>query len=165
LERYRPALKTSREFVMAETETVDVQGVEQTEEESHIVRPNRALHRKYLEPIFFLADKMCTADGEVAPSEHRMIEELALSVDMKAFRSTQTFRHMKVDDACKALDIDTAKNGAMVIMTLLLKADTERRDSEHKFFTTVRERLGSLEVVVPVNFEAHRRLALKYLAG
>lgn len=150
---------------MAETESVAVQGVEQTDEESHILRPARPLHRKYWEPIFYLADRMCTADGEVAPNEHRVLEELASSVDMKTFRTSQTFPHLKVDAACKALDIDAAKNGAMVIMTLLLKADTKRRDSEHRFFTTVRERLGSLQVVVPVNFDAHKKLALKYLTN
>ena len=130
---------------------------------SQITKPPRALHRKYLEPIFYLADRMCAVDGEVAPNERRVIDELSEAGGVKGFRSSPSFRHMTVDSACNSLDITTAKNGAMVIMTLLLKADTARKESEHRFFTRVRESLGMERVVVPVAFDEHKSLALAYL--
>lgn len=130
---------------------------------SQIAKPPRALHRKYLEPIFYLADRMCAVDGEVAPNERRVLDELSEAGGVKAFRSSQSFRHLTVENACKALDMTTAKNGAMVIMTLLLKADAERKDAEKRFFTRVRESLGMERVVVPVDFEEHKSLALAYL--
>ena len=82
---------------------------------------------------------------------------------MKAYRSSPTFRHLTVEDACKSLDMTTAKTGAMVIMTLLLKADSDRKETEKRFFTRVRESLGMERVVVPVDFEEHKSLALAYL--
>jgi hypothetical protein len=130
---------------------------------SQITKPPRALHRKYMEPIFYLADRMCAVDGEVAPNERRVLEELSEAGGVKAFRTTPTFRHLTVDSACKSLDMTTAKNGAMVIMTLLLKADAERREAEHRFFSRVRETLGMERVVVPVDFDEHKSLALAYL--
>ena len=130
---------------------------------SQIMHPPRPLHRKYYESIFYLADRMCSADGEVAPNERRLLEELSKAAGVEDFRSRQTFRHMTIDDACSKLDIDTAKNGAMVIMTLLLKADTRRRDTEQSYFSKVREKLGAPPVHVPVSLEAHKALALEYI--
>ena len=132
---------------------------------SQVIQPARPLPKKYVEPILYLADRMSQVDKEVAVKERSVIEDLAASVNKKNFRTERWFREMTEEDACGILDIDAAKRGALVVMALVLKSDQYRLESEHAFFKKIRTMLGAEPVRVPVEVEAHKALALKYLAG
>lgn len=133
--------------------------------ESNIIEPTRALPKKYVEPILYLADRMSSADKHVVVKERSIIEDLAEAANRKNFRSERGFADLSEDKACQMLEIDAAKRGALVVMALVLKADLSRVDSEHEYFRKIRAKLGAQPVTVPVGLEAHKQLALKYLVG
>lgn len=131
---------------------------------SRIVHPSRPLHRKYIEPIVYLADRMSTADGKVVPKERKLVEELARAARLGDFRHEKWYRDLTDQKACGAIDLEQARQGLLVVLSLLLKADEERRESEHQYFTRIRQMVGGDPIVVPVDLEGHKRLALEYLA-
>jgi hypothetical protein len=133
--------------------------------ESNIVHPARALPRKYIEPILYLADQMSAADGKVLPKERKMVEELAKAASYKDFRHEDWYRKLSEEKACQAIAIDSARQGLLVVLALLLKADEARKDTEHAYFTKIRNLVGGDPVHVPVDLEAHKKLALEYIAG
>jgi hypothetical protein len=133
--------------------------------ESQIVQPARPLPKKYHEPILYLADRMSESDKNVAVKERSVIEDLAAAVNKGNFRAEKWYREMTEENACGLLDIEAAKRGALVVLALVLKSDQNRLDSEHDFFRKIREMLRTAPVTVPVDLEAHRALAFKYLAG
>ena len=133
--------------------------------ESNIIEPTRALPKKYVEPILYLADRMSAADKNIVVKERSIIEDLAEAANKKNFRSERGFTDLTEDKACGMLDIDAAKRGALVVMALVLKADQARVASEHDYFRKIRDKLGAEPVTVPVGLEAHKALALKYLMG
>jgi len=51
---------------------------------------------------------------------------------------------------------------ALVVLSLVLKADVQRKPSEHAYFTRIREALGAPPITVPVDVEGHKQLALEY---
>jgi hypothetical protein len=132
---------------------------------SNVRHPARALPKRYVEAILYLADRMADADHEVAGTERRIINELALCAKIKDFRKAKWYRQMSDQAACDRLEADVAKNGAMVVMTLVLKADLKKRPEEHQYFTRIRQLLGAPPIVVPVEVEAHRALAREYMGG
>ena len=132
---------------------------------SNVVHPARPLHRKYVEPILYLADRMAESDKELAAAERRMIDFLAEKSKQKDFRRQKWYRELSDKSACDRLDIDAAKLGALVVLTLVLKADVKKKAEEHTYFTRIRTQLGAPPIVVPADLEAHRRLALEYLGG
>ncbi len=131
--------------------------------ESQVIHPVRALPRKYVEPILYLADRMSEADKKVVVKERSVIEDLADAVGRNGFRTERWYLEMTVDKVCELLDTQAAKRAALVVMALVLKADFKRLDSEHAFFHKIRERLGAEPVTVPVGVEPHKALALRYL--
>ena len=133
--------------------------------ESNVAHPSRALPKKYVEPILYLADRMSESDGKVVPKERKMVEELAKSAKYKDFRHEKWYRDFTDEKACQAINIDSARHGLLVVLSLLLKADETRKETEHAFFTKIRRLVGGDPVTVPVDLEAHKRLALEYLGA
>ena len=131
--------------------------------ESQVVHPTRVLHRKYVEPIIFLADRMAIVDGQVVPKERKLVEDLAKAAKMKNFRHERWYRDLDDRKACQAIDVEPARQAAMVVLSLVLKADKIREESEHEFFREIRGMIGAKPVTVPVDFEAHKTLAIEYL--
>ena len=133
--------------------------------DSNVIEPARALPSKYLEPIMYLADRMALADRKTVTKERSVIDVLAEAVNKKGFRTERSFMDLDEDKACSKLDVVPAKRAALVVMALVLKSDNERVDAEHEYFHRIRNKLGADPITVPVDLEAHRQLALKYLAG
>ena len=134
-----------------------------SDDQSKVVRPARPLSKKFLEPIFYLAEGMAAADKHVVPKEYRMIDVLADAAGLKGFRNSKNYRGLTQQKACDQLDIEVAKRAALVIIALVLKADFNRVHSEHEYFTRIRTALNAGPVVVPVDLDAHRDLALAYI--
>lgn len=134
-------------------------------EKGGIQHPHRALHRRHLEAVLYLADKMGQADGQSVPSEIKIATTLAEAGGLKGYRQQQWYRDLSEDEACRRLDLDVAKRGALVVMALVLKADVQRKPEEQGYFKHVREKLGAPPVRVPVELEAHMALALEYFKG
>ena len=132
-------------------------------DQSAVVHPARPLSKKYLEPIFYLAEGMAAADKHVVPKENRIIDLMAHAAGLKGFRNSKNYRGLTQQKACDQLDIEAAKRAALVIIALVLKADFNRVHSEHEYFTRIRSALNAGPIVVPVGLDAHRDLALAYL--
>ena len=136
---------------------------EESAEQTNIIHPPRALAKKYFEPILYLADRMAAADGEVVPKETKIIDSLAKAANMEKFRTSKGFRDLTQKKACELLDIEAAKRGALVILSLVLKSDLRRSDSEQEYFHRSRTLLATDAVTVPVELETHKKLALEYI--
>ena len=130
---------------------------------SNVRQPERPLRKEEVLPILFLADKMAKVDGSVAREEMNAIDSLAEAAEMKDFRNARGYDLFGEDEACKALKAEWAKTGALVLMSLVLKADCERAQTEHEFFTKIRSNLNADPVTVPIDIEAHQQLALRYV--
>ncbi|MCH9044702.1 MAG: hypothetical protein IIA40_01200 [SAR324 cluster bacterium] len=129
---------------------------------SGIFHPPRALSRKTAEPILYLADRMAMADQEAVPREMRMIDLIADAVGLPTFRHQPWFREMTEAAALQRLTTDLAKRATLVVLSLILKADAKRRPAEQAYFSRLREQLGAPPITVPVDLEAHKKLALQY---
>jgi len=136
-----------------------------TEAGSNVAHPTRALPKKYVEPILYLADRMSESDGKVVPKERKLVEELAKAAKYKEFRHEKWYRDFTDEKACQAINIDSARQGLLVVLSLLLKADENRKETEHAYFTKIRHLVGGDPVTVPKDIEAHRKLALEYLSA
>ena len=133
------------------------------EPETNIVHPVRPLHNKYVEPILFLADRMSESDGKVIPKERKLVEELARAAKVKDFRHENWYRKLTDEKACQAINIEVARQGLLVVLSLLLKADDERLHQEHTYFSKIRNLVGGDPITVPVDLEAHKQLAKEYV--
>ncbi len=131
--------------------------------DSQIVHPARPLHKKYVEPILYLADRMSESDGKVIPKERKLVEELAKEAKVTGFRHENWYRKLTDEKACQAIDIEVARQGLLVVLSLLLKADEARLDLEHTFFTKIRNLVGGDPITVPIGLEAHTQLAKEYI--
>lgn len=129
---------------------------------SNIFHPPRPVSRRTAEPILFLAERMATADNEAVPREERVIDMIADAVGMPTFRHQPWFREMTEAAAIERLNTDLSKKAALVVLSLVLKADVRRKPSEHAYFSHIREELGAEPITVPVEVEDHKRLALEY---
>ncbi|MCH7479667.1 MAG: hypothetical protein IIA14_16395 [SAR324 cluster bacterium] len=136
---------------------------EESAEQTNIIHPPRPLAKKYFEPILYLADRMAAADGEVVAKETKIIDSLAKAATMEKFRTNKGYRNLTQKKACELLDIEAAKRGALVILSLVLKSDLRRSDSEQEYFRRIRTLLATDAVTVPVELETHKKLALEYL--
>ena len=130
---------------------------------SNVKQPQRPLREEVVLPILFLADRMAKVDESAVREEASVIDTLAEAAEMGDFREEPGYRLFGEDEACDALNAESAKTGALVLMSLVLKADCERAEPEHEFFTKIRTKLNAEPVTVPINIKAHRRLALSYL--
>ena len=132
------------------------------EQKSGVVHPTRPVSRRTAEPILYLADRMASADNEPVPRELRIVDMIADAVGIPTFRHQPWFREMNEAAAIARLNTDLSKRAALVVLALVLKADVKRKPSEHAFFTRIREALGAAPITVPVELEAHKKLALEY---
>src|SRR5262245_57030374 len=101
------------------------QRMPQTHTESiqhHNHPPARALPRKYVEPIVYLADRM-VGMGQGGHKESGAFHLLAEAAGMRDYARQQWFRELNDQRACQRLDIDSARRGALVILALLIKTD------------------------------------------
>ena len=130
---------------------------------SKIKAPEQPLPRKYLQSILYLADRMAEADGTVVAKERRMIESLAEAARMQDFRNETSYHQLNDLRACSALDMEEAKSAALVVISLVMKANAENRDEKLEYFRKVRGLLHCEPITVPTDLYAHKELALKYL--
>ena len=128
-----------------------------------IIHPPQPLPRKYIEPILYLAERMSMADGMMVPKERRMIEILAEAAGTADFREKHGYPTLTERQACEMLDDDTAKVAALVVISLVLKSDVQRKPVEQEFFHKIRNLLEAEPVTVPIELEAHKQLALQYV--
>lgn len=135
---------------------------ENNQKEGKIFYPQRQLSRKTAEPILFLAEKMANADHDKVPRESRMIDIIADAVGMATFRHQPWFSEMTEDAAISRITTEMSKKATLVVLSLVLKADSRRKPEEHDFFTWVRQQIGADPITVPVALEEHKKLALMY---
>ena len=128
-----------------------------------IIHPPQPLPRKFIEPILYLAERMSLADGMMVPTERRMIEVLAEAAGTPDFREKHGYPTLTERQACEMLDEEAAKVGALVVISLVLKTDVQRKVVEQEFFHKIRNLLEAEPVTVPVELEAHKQLALQYV--
>jgi hypothetical protein len=124
--------------------------------------PGRALPRKYVEPIVYLADRM-VGMGQGGHKERGAFQLLADAAGMRDYARQQWFRELNDQRACQRLDIESAKRGALVVLALLIKSDPHAGETHRAYFTKVRTLLGAEPITVPADVEEHRRLALGFL--
>lgn len=127
--------------------------------------PNRprAVSREIAEAILFLADRMAESIRDNVPLSARMVEFLAEAAGMPMFRRQPWYRDMTESAALFRIRTAPAKAATLVVLSLVLKADMKRMKKEHVYFSWVREQIRAAPVTVPVDLEAHKWLALKYL--
>ena len=130
---------------------------------SNLKQPQHPLRKDQVLPILFLADRMAKVDGSVVQEEESVIDTLADAAEMTDFREERGYRLFGEDEACNALKAELARTGAMVLMSLVLKGDCERAQPEHEFFTRIRAKLNAEPVTVPIDIEAHKELAFRYI--
>jgi hypothetical protein len=130
--------------------------------ESNVYHPPQPVSRRMAEPILYLADLMSRADNTAVPRELRAIDAIAIAAGLAGFRHQPWFREMNEASALQRLNTDHAKRAALVVLSLVLKADLARLPNEKAFFTHIREALGAEAITVPVDLEEHKRLALEY---
>ncbi len=131
----------------------------------HIERPSHAVPRKYVEPIMYLAERMSRMDRVPPGDVPYMVDQLADALHITDLRRQPWFRRMNDDAACEQLDLETAKKGALVVLALVMKADTERSEEAAAYFTRMREKMGAEPIAVPADLADHKDLALRYLTG
>jgi hypothetical protein len=131
--------------------------------QAHIETPAHPVPHRYLEPILYLAERMVQSDRIEPIPEKRMVDELAKAVGYENIRRQPWYRSLDDKKACEQLDLATTKKAALVVMALVLKADTNRGDPAKEFFRKMRETMGADPVVVPGDLEEHKKLALRYL--
>ncbi|MDH5751589.1 MAG: hypothetical protein OEZ59_04140 [Deltaproteobacteria bacterium] len=143
----------------------------------HIHIPQHAIPKKYLEPIFFLAGKMAEKtdleefDGIAEVShdqisdDERMVDRLAKLAGLENIKKQRWFRELDEKKACERLDIETAKMAALVIITLVMKVDTDKGEKAKTYFSKVRKLMESNPIAVPAELAEHQRIARKFLQG
>lgn len=132
------------------------------EEAGGVIKPGPALSKKYFLPILFLGERMAEVDGFVAPVERRVVEQLAQASKTGGFRKDKDYRFMNDTKACDMLDNDKAKLAALVVISLVLKADMKRTEEESEYYAKIKELLEMGPVTVPTEIKDHKELALAY---
>ena len=128
-----------------------------------IHHPDRPVRAEYLEPLLFLADRMATRDARQPPPERSMVDRLAEMAGAGNLRDSDGYRRLSVATACDRLATERARMGALVILALVMKSDTQGGESARAYFSEIRERLGMDAIAVPAAIEEHLGLALEYL--
>jgi hypothetical protein len=126
--------------------------------------PLHALPRKFVEPILYLADRI-THVGSGLREARNLLRELAHSIGMGDYPEQHWFRELNDQRACEMLEVETAKKGALVLLSLLIKCDPKSGEAHRNFFTRLRTKMGADPVTVPVSIDQHRRLAESYLVN
>lgn len=136
-----------------------------TEQKHGIVdHPNHPLPRSFVEPIIFLAEQMAKKDRILPPPKPRMVDQLADAVGLDPEQRRRWFHDLDDDKACEKIDLESAKRGALVVLALVLKMDTNGGEEAQKYFTSIRKKLEMDSITVPADLEEHKELALEYLS-
>lgn len=131
----------------------------------HTEKPTHAVPRKYIEPIMYLAERMSMQDKLVPAPGKRTIDELADALHLKDFRRQPWFRSMNDQRACDDIGLESVKRATLVIMALVMKADTTRGEAAKAYFSKIRGMLGIESISVPADLEEHKDLAMRHLVG
>ncbi|MDH4246785.1 MAG: hypothetical protein OEW39_03110 [Deltaproteobacteria bacterium] len=127
--------------------------------------PANAIPKKFHEPILYLAERMAMTGAPEEPHATRVVDQLAALVGITQIRKQRFYRELNERKACEKLDIDSAKIAALVVLTLVLKMDTNRGDAPKAFFSRMRKLLKCDPIAAPADIEEHKAIAIKYLAG
>ena len=125
--------------------------------------PQHAVRSECVEPILYLAERMAAYDPTTPPPPQPMVERLAELAGQRGFRGQASFRRLSEDTACALLITEWARKGALVAVSLVMKADTTAGPAARAHLTRLRERLGCAPIAVPAKLEEHLALALAYL--
>jgi hypothetical protein len=128
-----------------------------------VEHPDRAVRGEFVEPILFLADRMAAQDPIQPPPAKSITERLAELLGLRGYREQASYRRLNDAVACDMLVTERARKGALVVASLVLKADTDGGENAKAYFSGLRERLGLEMIVVPTSIEEHLGLALEYL--
>lgn len=128
-----------------------------------VERPHRALRDEFVEPILVLAARMPVGDPSHRLQARSMVERLAGLTGRSGLRERVWTARLTERDACQRLTTPHARRAALVVLSLVLKTDSEGGSAAKAYFSRLREQLGLLPVVVPASVEEHLRLALEYL--
>ena len=136
-----------------------------SEAPTKVTWPTKPIPGKFVEPILYLAEKMARTGALDEMSNTRMVDKLAALVGIEGVRKQRWYREYNERKACEKLDIDTAKTAALVVMTLVMKVDTDMGDAPKSFFSRMRKLMNSDPIAVPADVQEHIHLATKFLAG
>ena len=125
--------------------------------------PNTTCHAIYVELILYLAQEMAKKDRILPVPETRMVDLLSGEVGISQQQMKKWFHGLNDDEACKKIDMDLARNGALVVLALVLKADTNGGAEASAYFTNIRTKLGAEPITVPSGLDELKELALSYL--
>ena len=128
-----------------------------------IERPIHNLPRNYVELILYLPQEMAKKDRILPVPETRMVDILSDQVGISPQQMKKWFHGMTDDEACEKIDSGLAKNGALVGLALVLKADTNGGEEASTYFTRIRNKLGAEPIKVPADPGELKELALSYL--
>lgn len=128
-----------------------------------IHHPDHAVRAEHIEPILYLADRMATRNPMKPAPEKRMTDRLAEVAGAGNFRAHESYRRLTDAEACDRLNTQRACLGALVVLSLVMKTETEGGEAARGFFSDIRERLGMDPIAVPASVEEHFGLAMEYL--
>lgn len=128
-----------------------------------VEHPEHAVRREFLEPILLLAERMVATDPLQPRPERSVVDRLAGLCGLRGFREQQSYRRLSEATACAQLTTERSRKGALVVLALALKSDTNGGEAARAYFSQVREWLGLEPIAVPANTEEHWGLALSYL--
>ncbi len=129
----------------------------------HVEHPAHSVPQKYREPILYLAERMAGLDRRDPPAPERMVDRLAEAMGVHHIRRQPWYRNLDEKRACALLELESARKAALVVLSLVMKADTTRGENARAFFTKVRVLLGAEPIAVPSDTDEHRLLAERYL--
>ncbi len=121
------------------------------------------LARHQVEAILYLADRIAFTDLTISSTEQGTIALLAGHAGQPMFREAPWYRHLSDDAACRRLDSQEARTGALVVLRYIVRCDARVDAAECAYFTQIQERLGVDAVQIPKDLAQHQRVALSYL--
>jgi hypothetical protein len=128
-----------------------------------VEHPDRAVRSEFVEPILYLAARLAARHPVRPAPEHPMVERLAELAGQRGFQERSSFRELSEASACARLVPERCRKGALVVLALVHKTDTDGGEAARAEFTRLRERLGLHAIAVPAGIEEHLALALEYL--
>ena len=138
---------------------------EQNTHEIHVERPQHPVPRRYHEPIFYLATEMYAVDKILPVPESRGLDDIADTLSITDYRNKRWFRDLDDDLACSKIDSEVAKRGALVVLSYVLKRDTNGTEKARNFFSRIRRLLETEPVAMPADLDEHWRLVKEYLSN
>jgi hypothetical protein len=128
-----------------------------------IAAPQPPERGEFLEPILFLAEQMAAADPLEPRPARPMVDRLAGLCGRSDFRRQPGYPLLDEGAACARLSTERARQGALVVLALVLKTDTCGGPAAHACFARISGRLDEAPLAVPTQVQQHLELALTYL--